>query len=251
MTRVDLNCDLGEGAGDDAAILPFVTSASVACGLHAGGPSEIRATVDGACRAHVAVGAHPSFPDRAGFGRHEMDLSPEQIYDVVLYQIGALEPFLRRAGMRLQHVKPHGALYHAAARRPEVADAVADATCDARADLVLVGAPGSACEAAARRRGLRFAGELFADRGYADDGTLLPRSHPQALVEGDDEAVAARAVAMVKDGVVFTASGRALPQPGHTLCLHGDDPRAAGRARAIRAALEQAGVAVAPLGAWL
>jgi UPF0271 protein len=251
MTFVDLNCDLGEGQGDDAAILAHVTSASVACGLHAGGPAVMRRTVEAARRAGAAVGAHPSFPDREGFGRREMDLPPDELRDLVLYQLGALEVFVRAAGMRLQHVKAHGALYHVANRQPEAGEALAAATRQVRADLILVGAPGSALEAAAARQGLRFAGEVFADRQYGEDGLLLPRSDPRALVEGDDAAVAARALAMVEQQTVWTAGGRALARRGHTLCLHGDDPRAAGRAAAIRAAFARAGVNVAPLGSWL
>jgi UPF0271 protein len=248
---VDLNCDLGEGQGDDAAILAHVTSASVACGLHAGGPAVMRRTVEAARSARVAVGAHPGFPDREGFGRRALDLPPEEIHDLVLYQIGALEAFVRLAGMRLQHVKAHGALYHLANQQPETAEAVAAATRRARADLILVGAPASALAAAAARHGLRFAAEIFADRQYGEDGRLLPRSDPRALVEGDDAAVAARALAMALQQTIWTAAGRALSQPGHTLCLHGDDPRAAARAAAIRAAFARAGVTVAPLGSWL
>jgi 5-oxoprolinase (ATP-hydrolysing) subunit A len=251
MTAIDLNCDLGEGQGDDAAILPFVTSANVACGLHAGGPTAMRRTVDEAARLGVAVGAHPGFADRERFGRVELDLPPEEIHDLVAYQIGALEPFVRRAGLRLQHVKAHGALYHLAGRRPELARAIAEATREAGDNLVLMGAPGSALEAAARDAGLRFAAEGFADRNYADDGNLLPRSHPDAMVAGGDDGVAARALELVRTRQVRSHGGRTLEVPLETLCLHGDDPRAAGRARAIRQALEGAGITVAPLGAWL
>jgi UPF0271 protein len=251
MTVIDLNCDLGEGQGDDAAILPFVTSANVACGLHAGDASAMRRTVDEAARLGVAVGAHPGFADRERFGRVELDMPPDEIRDLVAYQIGALEPFLRRAGTRLQHVKAHGALYHLAGRRAEIAEALARATREAGDGLVLMGAPGSAMEGAAAAFHLRFAAEGFADRSYADDGTLLPRSHPQAMVDGGDEVVAARALEIVRTGQVPTHSGRRLSIAIHSLCLHGDDPRAAGRARAIREALERGGVRVESLGKWL
>jgi UPF0271 protein len=249
--KIDLNCDLGEGQGDDAAILPFITSASVACGMHAGGPSVMRRTVDEAARLGVAVGAHPGFDDRARFGRVELALAPEELYDLVAYQIGALAVFARRAGVTLAHVKAHGALYHLAARSAEAAQAVAAAARETAGFVVFVGVPGSPMEEAAGEHGLPFAAEGFADRRYGDDGRLIARGDPRALVEGDDTAVAARAVAMVREQRVLTASGTTLPMPIHTLCLHGDDPRAAGRARAVRSALEQAGITVAALGTWL
>jgi 5-oxoprolinase (ATP-hydrolysing) subunit A len=248
---IDLNCDVGEERGDDAAVMPFITSASVACGLHAGGPGAMRATVAAAAAAGVAVGAHPGYADREGFGRRETAVDAQAVFDLVLYQIAALDGFARQAGVRLQHVKPHGALYHAASTRPEVAEAIARATAAVRADLILIGPPASALAAAAAAHQLRFAGELFADRHYGEDGRLLPRSHPQALVAGDDALVAARAVAMVKTGAITTLGGASLAQPGASICLHGDTPGAPSRARAIRAALEQAGVRLAPLGSWL
>jgi UPF0271 protein len=249
--NIDLNCDLGEGQGDDAAILPFLTSTSVACGLHAGGPSVMRRTVEEAARLGVAVGAHPGFDDRARFGRVELALPAAELYDLTAYQIAALAVFAKMAGVPLAHVKAHGALYHVAARSSEAADAMARATREIAGDVVFVGVPGSAMEAAARDHKLRFAAEGFADRTYGDDGRLLPRGDPRALVAGDDAAVAARAVEMVRGQRIVTAAGATLPTPIHTLCVHGDDPRAAGRARAIRAALEQAGITVAALGTWV
>jgi UPF0271 protein len=251
VIAVDLTCDLGEGAGHDEALMPFVTSASVACGLHAGDPSTMRRTLALARRHGVAAGAHPGFADREGFGRAARALPPEEIYDLALYQLGALDALARRAGVRLQHVKPHGALYHAGAARADVADALAAAARDFRRDLVLVGFPGSEMERAAGRLALRFAAEAFVDRGYGDDGLLLPRGHPAALVEAGPEDVAARAVEMVRRQEVITHGGRRVAMPAQTLCLHGDDPRAPERARAVRRALEAAGVRVAPLGAWL
>ena len=151
----------------------------------------------------------------------------------------------------MDHVKPHGALYHVAARRPDVAEAIAAGTRETAGQVILVGAPGSALEAAARGHGLRFAGEGFADRSYGDDGRLLPRSDPRGLVAGDDATVAARAVALVRTQRVPTAGGASLPTSVQTICLHGDDPRAPTRARALRAGLEEAGIEVAPLGKWL
>jgi 5-oxoprolinase (ATP-hydrolysing) subunit A len=251
MITVDLNCDLAEGAAEDAEVLRYVTSANVACGLHAGSPTLMRETVAAARSAQVAVGAHPGYDDRAHFGRRPLPLPPQQVFDLVAYQVGALAAFAWQAGVRLQHVKAHGALYHVAAAQPEIADAVVRATRAARADLILVGPPDSALSASARAQGLRFAVEVFADRQYGEDGRLLPRGQPGALVELPDEEVAARAVAMVREQKIWTAQGAGLPQVGHTICLHGDHPGAAARARAIRQALEAAGIAVAPLGGWL
>src|SRR4051812_45782250 len=179
----------------------------------------MRRTVEAAARAGVAVGAHPGFSDRENFGRRELDLSVEEIRDLVAYQLGALDVFARAAGVTLAHLKPHGGLYHLANRRPEVAAAVAGAAREG-GGLILVGGPGSAMAAAAHEAGLRFAAEGFADRNYADDGGLVPRSHPQALVSGDDQAVAARAVAMVRERRVTTLGGHSLPLPFQTLCLH-------------------------------
>jgi UPF0271 protein len=173
------------------------------------------------------------------------------VFDLVLYQVGALMAIARPLGVRLQHVKPHGALYHVATDRRDVADAIARATCAAREDLLLIGPPDSALGEAAAACGLRFAVEVFADRGYADNGRLLPRGQPGAVLDADDAAVAARAVSMVQRGLVPTASGTTLPQVGHTICLHGDTPGAASRARAIRTTLQAAAIRVSPLGAWL
>jgi 5-oxoprolinase (ATP-hydrolysing) subunit A len=251
MTTVDLNCDLAEGAADDAVVLPFVTSANVACAVHAGSPTLMRETVAAAARAGVAVGAHPGFADRENFGRQALDLPPQEVFDLVAYQVGALAAFARQAGVRLQHVKPHGALYHVAGARPEIADAVVQATRAAREDLLLIGPPASALSASAAAHGLRFAVEIFADRQYGEDGRLLPRGQPGAVLELSDEAVAARAVAMVLEQKIWTARGTVLPQVAHTVCLHGDHPGAGARARAVRQALEAAGIAVAPLGGWL
>jgi UPF0271 protein len=250
VIAVDLSCDLGEGVGDDAAILPALSSANVACGLHAGDPSVMRRTVEEAARLGVAVGAHPGFADREHFGRLEQPLSPEEIYDLCAYQLGALSAFTRRAGVPLAHVKAHGALYHLAAARPEIAAALATAARELAGAPVLVGPPASALEAAARDCGLPFAAEGFADRGYGPDGRLLPRSHPEALIAGDDNAVAVRAVEMVRTQRIPVPGG-SLAVPIHTLCLHGDDPRAAGRAHAIRAALAAAGIRVAAPASWL
>ena len=247
----DLNCDVGEERGDDLAVLPHVTSVNVACGMHAGGPSVMRATVEAAAQAGVAVGAHPGYPDREGFGRRSLGAGAGSVFDLVLYQVASLAAFARQVGIRLQHVKPHGALYHDGARDPAIAAAIAGAVAAARADLILVGPPSGAMVVAARAHGLRYAAEIFADRGYDDSGQLVARGQPGALVEGGDDVVAARALAMITSGQVPTVAGGTVGQSGHTLCLHGDEPGAAGRALAIRAALERSGIQLHPLGAWL
>jgi UPF0271 protein len=249
--RIDINCDLGEGIGDDAVVLPFVSSANIACGAHAGDATTMRRTVVAALAHQVAIGAHPGFDDRANFGRRPLELPPEQIFDLVLAQVGALSAVASAYGARLAHVKPHGALYHLAAARPEIADAVVRAVQTLREDLIVVGPPGSALADSADEYDLRFAGEIFADRHYGEDGRLLPRSAPGALVTLDPHATAARAAVMVHAGVVFTASGTTLPQVGQTICLHGDDPEVGLRARALREALAAARVIVAPLAVWL
>jgi len=249
--RIDINCDLGEGVGDDAAVLPFVTSANVACGAHAGDATTMRRTVVAALAHRVAVGAHPGFDDRAHFGRRPLELPPDEIFDLVLAQLGALAAVVSAQGARLAHVKPHGALYHLAGARPDIADAVVRAAQTLREDLIIVGPPGSALADSAAEYDLRFAGEIFADRHYGEDGRLLARSAPGALVTLDPAAAAARAAVMVHAGVVFTAAGTTLPQQGQTICLHGDDPQVGARAQALRAALATAGVTVAPLAVWL
>jgi 5-oxoprolinase (ATP-hydrolysing) subunit A len=240
--RVDLNADLGEGfgaytLGDDAAVLAFVTSANVACGFHGGDPRVMDRTVALAVRRAVAVGAHPGHFDLRGFGRRAIPAEPDEIEADVLYQVGALAAFARAHGTRLAHVKPHGALYHQAAADPAVARAVARGVARADGALFLVGLAGSdTMRAAAAEEGLRFAGEAFADRRYEPDGTLRSRRLPDAVLT-DPDAVAAQALALVRDG------------RADTLCIHGDAPNAGAVAEAVRGALTHAGVDVRPLSA--
>jgi UPF0271 protein len=250
--RVDLNCDMGEsfGAytiGRDAEVFPHITSANVACGYHAGDPATMRRTV-AAARGHgVAVGAHPGFPDLAGFGRRNLDVSPEEAYDLVVYQVGALVGFAAAAGVPVQHVKPHGALYNMAAGRRDLSDAIARAVADVDRGLVLFGLAGSPMIAAGEAAGLRTASEVFADRNYMADGTLVSRRRPDALVHDADEA-ARRTVRMVREGRVTSVDGGDVPLRADTVCIHGDGPDPAGFARRLRAALEAAGVAVRAVG---
>ncbi|HEX8429687.1 MAG TPA: 5-oxoprolinase subunit PxpA [Longimicrobium sp.] len=247
--HIDLNCDLGEsfGAyriGDDAGVLPYVTSANVACGAHAGDPGVMRATVAAALEHGVAIGAHPGFPDLAGFGRREMRISSQEAYDLVVYQVGALAGFAAAAGTTLRHVKPHGALYNMACRDAALAEPIARAVRDVDARLILFGLPGSELQRAAEGAGLCFAREAFADRAYAADGSLVPRGTPGAVIDDADEAVR-RAVEIAAEGRVTTADGGELRLAADTLCVHGDRADAGRFARALREGLERAGVRVA------
>jgi UPF0271 protein len=246
--RVDINCDMGEsfGAytiGADDEVLPHVTSANIACGFHGGDPSVMRRTVEAAKRHDVAIGAHPSLPDLVGFGRRVMQITPPEVYDLLIYQVGALLGFTRAAGAELRHVKPHGALYNMAAAQPPLADAIARAVRDVDARLILYGLAGSHSLAAAERVGLATASEVFADRNYLHDGALVPRSRPDAMVTDVDEAVR-RAVRMVRDGVVTDVEGEEIPIRADTICVHGDGPNAAAIARQLREGLARAGIEV-------
>jgi UPF0271 protein len=237
MREIDLNCDLGEGGAHDAALMPLVTSVNIACGAHAGDAATMRATVALAQRHGTAIGAHPGFADRENFGRLELRLSPDEITRLVRGQVEAL-----RALAPLRHVKPHGALYNLAAREPAVARAVAEAVRDTDATLVLVGLAGSASLAAGRAAGLRVAGEFFADRGYAPDGVLAPRGTPAALLS--PEAAVAQVLRWAETGKVRATDGTDIAIGAETVCVHGDGPHALELARALRAALTSAGVAL-------
>ncbi|MGE5236045.1 MAG: LamB/YcsF family protein [Acidobacteriota bacterium] len=253
--QVDLNCDLGEsfGAwamGRDDEVMTHISSANVACGFHASDPGTMRLTVRLASERGVAIGAHPGLPDLVGFGRRAIAVAPEEAYEFTLYQIGALDAFVRAAGARLQHVKPHGALYTMAARDGALADALVAATRDARADLIFVGQPDSELERAARHARVRFAAEVFADRTYQADGSLTPRGRADALVT-EPEAAVAQVLAMVTEGRVRACGGEWIAVRADTVCVHGDNPEAVAFTSRVRRGLEQAGVAIAPLAAWL
>lgn len=245
MRKIDLNADLGEGL-DDAALLPFLSSANVACGLHAGGPATMDRTVLLALGRGVRVGAHPGYPDREHFGRMDLQLAPDELRSIVLYQLGALDALVRARGATLAHVKAHGALYNRAARDRALARAFAEAVREFRADIILVGLAGSVQIEEARAAGLPTAGEAFADRRYLPDGSLMPRSQPGSLLLDPTEA-AEQAVRVVEDGSVIASDGSRLAVAAQTLCLHGDTPGADRIARAVRDALERAGVEIAPL----
>jgi len=245
--RVDLNCDLGEGAGNDRAVMPFVSSANVACGLHAGDPVTMRRTVTLARDHGVAVGAHPGLADREGFGRRTIELRAGEAYALVLYQIGALAAIARSEGVELAHVKAHGALYNAAARDAQLADALVAAVKAFDPNLLLFGQPGTEHERAAQRGGVRFVAEVFADRAYRADGRLVPRDSTGAVIN-DPQAAAARVLAMVCDGGVRAVDGTWVALRTDTVCVHGDSSRAVAIARAVREVLKGAGVTVAPVG---
>ena len=242
---IDLNADVGEGM-DDAALLPFVTSANVACGMHAGDPSVMDGTVALALSHGVRVGAHPGYADRANFGRASVEIAADAIENLVLYQIAALDGFVRSRGGTLTHVKPHGALYHSGAEFPDVARAIAEGVRRFRTSLVLVGAAGSMLIEAGREAELAVAEEAFADRRYLPDGSLVSRSEPRAVITDPDEA-AEQAVLLARDRVAVAADGSRVSVRADTLCLHGDTPGAADIARRIHERFRSEGIRIAPL----
>jgi len=247
---IDLNADLGEGfgvwrLGDDDALLGVVTSANVACGFHAGDPSTMRRVCAGAVAAGVAIGAQVSYRDLAGFGRRFIDVAPAELTDDVLYQLAALDGIARAEGGRVGYVKPHGALYNAAVHHEGQARAVVDAVRAYDPSLPVLGLPGSSLLRRAEAAGLRPVPEGFADRGYTPEGTLVPRREPGALVT-DPAAVAERAVRMAVDGVVTAVDGTAVDVAVASICVHGDTPGAVQLARAVRSALQEAGLDPVP-----
>ena len=248
MKKIDLNCDMGEsyGAwkmGEDAAVMPYITSANIACGFHGGDPATIRKTVRLALDHGVAIGAHPSLPDLQGFGRRAMKISPQDMYDLVVYQAGAVEAFARAAGGRLHHVKCHGALYNMAAIDEGLSEAMARAAKDLGGVMLYVLSRSKNYEKA-KLAGIPVAGEVFADRGYSDDGTLAPRDRPGGMIE-DAQAAVKQALAMIEEGIVISLNGKRVPVAADTLCLHGDQPGAAAFAAALRQAFKEKGIAVA------
>ncbi len=253
MARVDLNCDLGESFGRytlglDDQVIPLVSSVNIACGMHAGDPVVMRRTVKAAAAAHVALGAHPGYPDLQGFGRRNMALSPDEAYAFVLYQIGALQGFCLAEGTRLHHVKPHGQLYNTAAKDRALAQAIAAAVHDFDPNLVLVALAGGELARAGEEAGLTVAQEFFADRNYTDDGTLVPRSQPDATLS-DEKFAVARAVRAVKEGTIKSISGKTIAVRADTICTHGDNAHALEFVRGLRAALGEADVDIMPAGA--
>jgi UPF0271 protein len=243
MHRIDLNCDLGEGAGHDAELMPLITSVNIACGGHAGDERTMRATVELALKQGVGIGAHPGLNDREHFGRREAPMAPAEAHALVLAQIRALQLIMQPCGGRLVHVKPHGALYNMAARDAGLARAVAEAVHEADPRLVLFGLAGSQLLPAGYACDLRVASEVFADRTYQPDGSLTPRSRPGALIQDEDAAVA-QVLRMVREGRVRAMDGTDVPIRADTVCVHGDGPHAVVFARRLQMELATAGVAV-------
>jgi len=249
-TRIDFNCDMGEGFGAwrmgyDDQVIQYVTSANIACGFHAGDPVQMRKTVQMAEARSVGVGAHPGFPDLRGFGRRNVAASPQEVKDDVVYQIGALIPFTR--AKRLQHVKPHGALYNMAAAGGDLARAICDAVLETDPQMILVVLAGSRWVEIAKGMGVHVAREVFADRAFNADGTLVARTRQGAVIH-DSDAVVERSLRMITEGRVTAITGEEVNVEADTICLHGDTPGAVDLARALKAAFEIAGVRLVPMG---
>jgi len=245
---IDINCDMGESfgpwpMGNDAVLMQHITSANIACGFHAGDPMIMQKTVRLALANGVAIGAHPGYPDLQGFGRRAMQLTPEEVYVSVLYQIGALRAIVEGEGAPLHHVKPHGALYNAAAKDRALADAIVRAVRAAGANLLLYGLSGSALIAAGEAAGLRTCSEVFADRTYQSDGSLTPRTQAGALIEDTEKAVE-QALEMVRRQRVKSLDGQWVPLQADTICLHGDGPHAVEFAQALFAVFKREGIEV-------
>ncbi|MGC4932125.1 LamB/YcsF family protein [Gordonia sp. DT30] len=242
---IDLNADLGEGVGDDEAMLEIVTSANVACGFHAGTPVELLATCRAAAASGVRIGAQVSYPDRAGFGRRFMDIAPADLTADVLYQIGGLTAIARSVGATVDYVKPHGALYNSIVHHEAQADAVIAALRELGGDLPLMGLAGSPVLQRASAAGLPVIAEAFADRAYTPTGTLVSRSQAGAVL-GDSREIADRVERMVSDGTVVAIDGTVVFVDAESICLHGDTPGAVRHARQVREALGRAGIAISP-----
>jgi UPF0271 protein len=248
LYQIDLNCDLGEGfgvykIGMTEEILDYITSANIACGFHAGDPSVMRKTVRLALEKGVKIGAHPGLPDLVGFGRRNMDISPQEAYDMVVYQLGALYAFILSEGADMHHVKPHGALYNMAARSKNMSEAIAEAIYKVNPGLILYGLSGSELVKAGEKIGLQTYHEVFADRTYQEDGSLTPRRQPNALITDYNRAVV-QITRMIKEGKVLTEQGVDIAIRANTICIHGDGTQALVFAREIHHHLESLGILV-------
>lgn len=251
MDRIDLNCDLGESFGNyklgtDEEVIPHISSANVACGFHASDPVVMSRTVALAKKSGVSVGAHPGFPDLMGFGRRNMNVKPEEAKAYVQYQLGALLAFCRANGIPLVHVKPHGALYNMAGKDYALAKAICEGIAEVDGRLILLALSGSQMIRAACDTGLRAASEVFADRAYAEDGSLVARTKPGSMITDDDEAIR-RVVRMVKEGKVASVTGKDVAIKADSVCVHGDSSHALAFVRKIRAALTAEGIGILPL----
>jgi UPF0271 protein len=247
--RIDVNCDLGESyghfrIGHDSEIMPYITSANIACGFHGGDPATMLHTVRLAKKSKVAVGAHPGFPDLMGFGRRDMGLSKEELRSTVVYQLGALEALAETENMNLQHIKPHGALYNIAAKKDEYAEALIEAVLNTNSDLIMFAMPDSRLAELGTEAGLKVAFEVFADRAYSSDGSLVPRNREGAIIS-DTGIVASRAVRMVKERKVTAIDGQTVSfNRIHTICVHGDTSNSVELAKSIRKAFQTANIQV-------
>lgn len=251
MKKVDLNCDLGESFGNytcgmDEQVIPWISSANIACGFHASDPLVMQKTVALAAQIGVHVGAHPGYPDLVGFGRRNMNVSPAELKAMVQYQIGALSAFCKAQGVKLQHVKPHGAMYNMAGKDAKLATAICEGIAEVDDSLILLGLAGSELLRAARKIALPSASEVFADRAYEDDGSLVARSKPGAMITDEDLAIS-RVVRMVKEGKVETISGKTISIQADSICVHGDSPKALAFVEKIRTELTEEGVLIAPM----
>ncbi len=246
MYKIDLNSDLGEGALFDADIIPLITSANIACGFHAGDCALMKKTV-GLCKANsVSFGAHPGYPDRENFGRTNMDVTSEQVYEYTLYQLGALGAFAEASGVKISHVKPHGAMYNMAAKNKELSNAIADAVKDYDDSLILLALSGSEMIKAAKAKGIKYASEVFADRAYESDGTLRARKLEGSMITDENEAIN-RVIRMIKEGKVTSYTGEDIDIEAHSVCVHGDGEKALDFVRALNKAFEENGIKTAPL----
>jgi 5-oxoprolinase (ATP-hydrolysing) subunit A len=252
MYTVDLNCDMGESFGSykmgrDEEILDYITSANIACGFHAGDPSTMKKTVRMALSKEVGIGVHPGLQDLSGFGRRNMDISPEEAYDLVTYQIGALYAFVKSEGGNLQHVKPHGALFNMASKDAKLSEAIAEAIYKIDPELILFGLAGSELVKAGKKVGIRSAHEVFSDRTYQEDGTLTSRRLPDALIK-DHETAVNQVIRMVKDNKVKSLQGTDVSIQADTICIHGDGEKALEFAQYISTALNEAGIKIRKIG---
>ena len=243
MFSIDVNCDMGEGAGNDEQLMPFTSSASIACGYHAGDEQTMHQTVDLCLKYNVAIGAHPSFADKENFGRSEMNLSPEEVYELVTIQVDSLSKIVKAKGAMLHHVKPHGALYNMAAKDLSLAGVIAKAVKDIDPSLILYGLAGSYSITQAIKTGLKTGSEVFADRTYRDDGSLTPRKEPGAMIDDRNKAVA-QVLQMIKDKTVNGLSGKKISILAETICIHGDGQHAVEFAKAIHHQLNEEGIGI-------
>ena len=252
MLKIDLNCDLGESFGNykigmDEEVIKYVSSANIACGFHASDPLVMEKTVLMAKNAGVAVGAHPGFPDLVGFGRRNMNVSVPELKAMVLYQLGALDAFCRKNKIKMQHVKPHGAMYNMAAKDEKLALAIAEAVAEYDSSLILLGLSGSQMLAVAQKVGLPFKKEVFADRAYEEDGSLVARTKPGAMIEDENQAIE-RLITMIRYGKVRAITGKEISVEPDSVCVHGDNPKALDFVIRIKNRLTEEGITVESMG---